>query len=107
MCPDREGAASPRFLDNGFAVATEFEVTGGIDNRAVLARPIEPVAAKSAGRAALNDDLRPVAVVLDLVQPARSGGRLRDQNRGHRGEEGKGTQGHGANLGIDSKVSSP
>ena len=53
----------------------------GVDNPPVGPRPVIAVAGEGSDLAAIDDDQGAVAIIFDLVNPALSGGRLRDEGR--------------------------
>jgi len=56
-----------------------------VDDRPEARRPVEAVADEAARSAAVDDDLHPIAVMLDLVDPAVARRRLLDEGREERG----------------------
>ena len=59
----------------------------GLDHPPIGARPVIAVAGEGADLAAIDDDQGAIAVILDLVNPALPGRRLRDEGREFRLDE--------------------
>ena len=66
------------------------QLAAGIDHPLIGPRPVIAVAGEGADLAAIDDDQGAIAVILDLVNPALPGRRLRDEGREFRLDEAEG-----------------
>jgi hypothetical protein len=65
------------------------ELGSSIDDALVGSGPVSAMAREGPHSALVDDDQRAIAIMLDLVNPALSGGRLRDEGRDFRRNEAK------------------